>query len=102
MKATILKRTDDYILFDIDGVASGIVSAKFLRKKESDTHVFLSLPPAYEVNCRVKERNLEGKYVVVKEYVIKAEELKGLVKDHECEVLAQEQSIDLPSGDLPF
>ena len=78
LKKHIIKRTDTYILFDVDGVASGIVNAKFLRKKESETMVFLSLPDNYEINCNVREK-LEGRWATTKKYVITAKELRELV-----------------------
>ena len=78
LKKHILKRTDTYILFDVDGVASGIVNAKFVRKKESDTMVYLSLPANYEVNCNVREKN-EGRWVTTKKYILTAEQLRPIV-----------------------
>lgn len=81
MKAHILKRTDTYILFDVDGVASGIVNAKFLRKKESDTMVYLSLPATYEVNCNVREI-ISGRWQTTRTYVVTAEQLRPLVLEY--------------------
>ena len=93
LKAHILKRTDTYVLFDVDGVASGIVNAKFLRKKESDTMVYLSLPATYEVNCNVREK-IEGRWQTTKKYIITAEELRPLVLDYNKGAL--------PKDALPF
>lgn len=82
LKKHIIKRTNDYLLFNIDGVASGIVNAKFIRKKESDEMVYLSLPATYEVNCNVREK-VEGKgWVTTKKYIITAKELRPLVLDY--------------------
>jgi len=81
LKKHIIKRTDTYVLFDVDGVASGIVNAKFLRKKESDTMVYLSLPDTYEVNCNVREK-IEDRWVVTKKYIITAKELRDLVLNY--------------------
>ena len=93
-KKAVIKRTETYLLFDVDGQASGIVSSKFIRNKESETHLFISMPCEYEVNCRVREKT-EGRYVTTKEYIIKAKDLKALVKEYEkrCEV---------PQDQLPF
>ena len=85
LKKHIIKRTETYILFDVDGTASGIVNAKFLRKKESDEMVYLSLPADYEVNCNVREK-VEGRWTTTKKYVITAEELRPLVLDHNKEL----------------
>lgn len=81
LKAHILSRKPTYVLFDIDGVASGIVNAKFIRKKESDTMIYLSLPAEYEVNCNVREK-VEGRWTTTKKYVITAKELRPLVLDY--------------------
>lgn len=81
LKKHIIKRTETYVLFDVDGTASGIVNAKFLRKKESDDMVFLSLPANYEVNCNVREK-VEGRWTTTKKYIITAEELRPLVLLH--------------------
>ena len=94
-KTCVIKRTKDYLLFDVDGQASGIVSAKFIRAKESDTHLFVSLPENYEVNCRVNEPDEKGKYRTIKTYVIKAIDLKAVIKQHE-------KLSSVPSDELPF
>ena len=83
-KRHIIKRTDTYILFDVDGVASGIVNAKFIRKKESEDMLYLSLPATYEVNCNVREK-VEGRWVAVKKYIITAKELRPIVLDYNKE-----------------
>ena len=85
LKKHIIKRTETYILFDVDGTASGIVNTKFLRKKESDEMVYLSLPSDYEVNCKVTEK-VEGRWTTTKKYVITAEELRHLVLEHNKEL----------------
>ena len=74
----MIKRTDTYLLFDVDGVASGIVNAKFIRKKESEEMLFLSLPANYEVNCNVREQ-IGGRWTTTKKYIITAKELRPLV-----------------------
>ena len=80
-KKNVIKRTDTYILFNVDGVASGIVSAKFLRKKESEDMLYLSLPANYEVNCQVREK-VEGRWTPTKRYIITAKELRPLVLEN--------------------
>lgn len=78
-KENIIKRTTNYVLFDVDGSASAIINAKFLRKKESEDAVFFSVPADYKVTCRVKEYK-EGKgYQLVKEYIVTAENLRPVV-----------------------
>ncbi len=78
-----MKRTDTYILFDVDGIASGIISAKFLRKKETDEMVFLSVPEDYEVNVRVREKDLKtGKWETKVSMSIKAVELAERIKTY--------------------
>ena len=80
-KKHIIKRTESYILFDVDGIASGIVNSKFARKKESDDMVYLSLPANYEVNCQVREK-VEGRWTPTKRYIITAKELRPLVLEN--------------------
>lgn len=84
LKKHIIKRTETYVLFDVDGTASGIVNTKFLRKKESDEMVYLSLPENYEISCNVREK-INGRWEVVKKYVITAKELRPLVLDYNKE-----------------
>lgn len=94
-KKCVIKRTETYLLFDVDGQASGIVSSKFIRNKESETHLFISLPETYEVNCRVRERGENGKYNTICEYSITALKLKPIVK-------AYEKAEQVPQDELPF
>ena len=75
LKAHILKRTDTYVAFLVDGIASGIISAKFLRKKETETMVYFSVPATYEVNCRVREF-VNGKWVTTLETKVLAKDIK--------------------------
>ncbi|MBO7692509.1 MAG: hypothetical protein J6T10_07760 [Methanobrevibacter sp.] len=88
-----MSRKPTYVLFDIDGVASGIVNAKFIRKKESETMIYLSLPATYEVNCNVREK-IEGRWTTTKKYVITAKELRQLVLDY--------NRTSVPNDKLPF
>lgn len=76
-----MKRTDAYILFDVDGIASGIISAKFLRKKETDEMVFLSVPSEYEVNVRVRD-NVNGKWETTSSWKITAKNLRQKILDY--------------------
>lgn len=94
LKGHILKRTDGYVLFDVDGTASGIISAKFLRKKETDDMVFFSVPAEYEVSCRVRE-NVNGRWTTTKEYRAKAIDLRELV-------IKYNNSEQVPEDKLPF
>ena len=81
LKSHIIKRTDAYILFDLDGVATGIISAKFLRKKETDEYVYFSVPETYEVKCRTRELK-NGKWVTACEVPVKAIYVKEKVLLH--------------------
>ena len=85
LKKHIIKRTATYILFDVDGSASGIINAKFLRKKESDDMVYLSLPADYVITCNVREK-IGGLWQTVKKYTITAEELRPLVLQYNKEL----------------
>lgn len=77
-KAHILKRTDKYVLFDVDGTASAILNTVFLRKKETDEMVFFSVPADYVIYCRVKEYK-EGKWMVTSEYQVTAKNIRPIV-----------------------
>ena len=83
-KKHIIKRTDTYVLFDIDGIASGIIGAKFLRKKETEETVFFSVPQDYEVNCKVREL-VNGKWQTSYEMKVLAKDLKQRILDHNKE-----------------
>lgn len=110
MKENIIKRTPTYVLIDVDGTASGIISAKFLRKKETDDFVFFSIPEDYEINCRVREYD-GSKWQVVKEHIVKAVDIKELIVaynkvcQHKAKVSKtsiEELEQGLPKDDLPF
>ena len=94
LKAHIIKRTDKYIIFNVDGVASGIITTKFLRKKEHEDKIFLSVPENYEINCNVREQ-VNGKWTTKKSYSVKAVELKSLVD-------AYNKKSSKPEDQLPF
>ena len=81
LKKHILKRTETYVLFDVDGIASGIITTKFLRKKETDDMVFFSVPASYEINCNVRE-NIGGRWTTTSKYVIKALNLRPIVLEY--------------------
>ena len=90
-KELILKRTDKYILFKC-GNASSIVNAIFLRKKESEDCVFLSVPPTYKFGVKHNEYNPETKkWETVMSKDISATEMKDALK-----------SIKVEDDDLPF
>ena len=99
-KKLILKRTDKFVLINVDGRASGIVNAKFLRKKETDEKVFLSLPPDYKIGCRVREYDAEkGSWFEVKKFDIKPTTLKYYLNKQETK---KPDAVDCPDDDLPF
>lgn len=81
VKKHIIKRTDKYVLFKINNSgSSAIVSASFIRKKETDKFIYLSLPETYEVNCRTTEFK-NGKWVVTNEISYKPQFFRTLVLD---------------------
>ena len=84
-KTRVLKREETYVLLKLNDHISAIISSRFVRKKESDTHIFMSVPQDYKIKVRYTEFDEETKRYVVKEenevnawYVLKA--LK-----HECD-----------------
>lgn len=56
-KDTILKRTETYVLFKVSERATAIISSKFVRKKENEDFIFVSLPQDYKVNWRMTQYN---------------------------------------------
>ena len=54
-KELIVKRTNDYVLVKMPYGYSAIISGKFVRQKESDTHIYTSMP----YNYKIKERQTE-------------------------------------------
>lgn len=97
-KSNVLKKTEKYVLFDVDGSASAIINAKFLRKKEHDNYIFVSIPANFEITCRVKEYKQGKGYQVVKEYVVTAENLLPVVKAYNkvCESKPAPEKDELP------
>ena len=51
-KTDVLKREETYVLLRLANNVSAIVSSKFIRAKESDTHIYLSVPEDYKVKIR--------------------------------------------------
>ena len=90
----IVKRTENYVLFKLPNGYSAIINAKFLRKKEHEDKIFLSVPENYEINCNVREK-VDGKWATTKSYSVKAVELKSLVDDYN-------KKSSKPEDQLPF
>ena len=98
-----MKRTEKYVLINVDGQASAIVNAKFLRKKETEESAFLSLPPDYKVSCRVREFDAEkNSWNVVKKFEIKPTTLRYFVTHQPKRPQNQPDAFDQPDDDLPF
>lgn len=92
-KELILKRTEKYILFKVGG-ASAIVNAVFKRKKESETHIFLSVPETYMFGVKHNEYDAEkGRWVTINQKDVSAKDMKEYL---------QPKKTDLPDDDLPF
>lgn len=89
-----MKRTENYVLFRV-GDASAIINAKFLRKKETEDYVFLSVPAKYDIAIRWREYK-DGKWQTIKTSNVNAEELAPVMRNFTKEVL--ENKID----ELPF
>lgn len=54
------------------------------------------MPEEYEVNCRVREPDQNGKFKTIHEYVIKAKDLRSVVRAYE------KKSKQVPEDTLPF
>ncbi len=66
-KSLIAKRTEDYLLVKLAYGYSVIISAKFLRKKESEEFVYASLPYDYKINARQTELGEDKHWHIVDE-----------------------------------
>lgn len=72
-KEDVLKREDTYVLLKLSENASAIISSKFVRAKESETHIFLSIPEDYKIKVRLSKHNPKtNKYEVVSEKEVDA------------------------------
>ena len=72
-KTDVLKREETYILLKVSDNHSAILSSKFVREKESDTYIYLSIPEDYKVKLR--KSSLDGttnRYKVVNEKEVDA------------------------------
>lgn len=100
LKENIYKRTDKYVLFDLDGNASAIVSSKFLRKKESEEYVYLSLPQNFTINCSVREL-IGKKWTTTQSYALTSSQLRVAVLQYNkvCQLNKKAQE---PTNEVPF
>ena len=80
-KKHLIKRTDTYVLFDVDGVASGIINAKFLRKKETEDMLFFSVPADYEINCQVREK-IGNRWEPTSSYKVTAKNAEPIIRKY--------------------
>lgn len=101
MKKHIIKRTDSYVLFSVNEKASAIVSAKFVRAKESEEFIYLSLPEDYEVSWRVNAQAKNNKWVVVNSGKMSTKELREKVLAHNKDEEEQDEVLDT-TDDAPF
>ena len=75
-KELVAKRTDKYVLIKLPVGQSAIVNAVFLRKKETEEKLFMSIPEDYQIKARQSQYNPKTKkYEVVKESIITASQL---------------------------
>ena len=72
-KTDVLKREETYILLKVGENHSAIVSSKFVREKESDTHIYLSIPEDYKIKLRETRLNASNnRYEIKKEKEVDA------------------------------
>lgn len=74
-KVNLLKRTEDYVLFLIGENTTAIVSSKFVRQKESEDFIYISLPNDYSVSCR-QTGLVDGKWQTKQNFNITPQSLK--------------------------
>ena len=72
-KDCIAKRTEEYLLIKLPYGWSAILTTKFLKKKEHDDVVFMSIPSDYNIKLRQTQFDEGSKtYLVVEEKVVDA------------------------------
>ena len=72
-KVNVLKRTDTYLLIKLSDKATAIVSAKFIRQKEGEDCIYLSVPDDYIIKVRFSELSAKsGRYEVTGEKEVDA------------------------------
>ena len=116
-KELVAKRTKEYVLIKLPYGYSAIINAKFIRKKESDTHIFASMPYNYKINVRQTQfstdnkkwnvvdektkypRQLSWDLHVLEEQLSRGQELKSILEYQDLNVKTDEP---VPSDALPF
>ena len=116
-KDLIAKRTGEYILVKLAYGYSAIISAKFLRKKESETHIFASCPYDYKIKVRQTKYDVDTeKWVVVEEKTKYPKQIswdlhvieEQLKNGQDLKSILEYQNLDVdtdqkvPSDPLPF
>ena len=103
-KTDVLKREETYVLLKVGTNYSAIVSSKFVRAKESDTHIYLSIPEDYKVKLRETMFDATcNKYIKVGEQEVDAWYLRKCIsKLQDVKVDTNLEGLDLPDDDLPF
>ena len=87
-KSRIIKELDKAILLKVDDRVSTILPKVFKRKKESDTHIYFSLPANFVVGFRHSNYEKDAKGYVISDTSI-------------CIKYAQDK-LKLLKEDLPF
>ena len=117
-KDLIAKRTKEYVLVKLAYGYSAIINAKFIRAKESDTHIFASMPYDYKIKVRQTEYSTDNKkWNVVDERTKFPKQIRWdlhcidvqLKEGQELNTILEYQNLDVdtdepvpPSDKLPF
>ena len=105
-KELIAKRTDKYVLIKLPCGRSAILNSVFLRKKETEQKVFLSIPEDYEITFRRTRYNPTAKkFEIVDEVNSNARELLDEIKYYnQCVKEGHETAeiLDFDFNPLPF
>ena len=82
-KEKIIRRTNDYVLLQVIDYTA-IVSSKFVRAKESDTHIYVSVPKDYKFTIKRTEINpTSHRYEVTFSKEVNSLYIKTLLKKDE-------------------
>lgn len=107
-KSRIIKELGKATLISVDDNVSTILPKVFRRAKETDTHIFYSLPKDFKVNIRVSTRNEKSRKYEHTDTLYPISKLDECSLDkpyQDVETEIQEkvgENVEIADDDLPF
>ena len=106
LKSQVAKRTKDYALIKLSRGISVIISAKFIRAKETEDTIFVSLPPDYTIDWQRTRYNPQSKKYEVEQVGVYFPDLLlnevKIVRQCLKEGKELKEIFDYDFSDLPF